>query len=147
MRRSVSSYVGAADVAHRHLADVREYVPPQARHPVLRMPRMAPAGVLALPDPLGGVREGGDAVGAAFLRQRVAAVAGHLTVGEGLGARFGERDEREAAESQFSPPALDHEPLDPIPRASGMNLDVKAVAITATATGCPLSSMDVPYMP
>ena len=61
-----------------------------------------------------------------------------LAVGEGLGARFGERDEREAAESQFPPPALDHEPLDPIPRAGGMNLDVKAVAITATVLYRPL---------
>ena len=55
-----------------HGADTLAPVPPQARHPVLGMPGMAPAGVLALPGPLGGVREGGGAVGTAFLRQRVA---------------------------------------------------------------------------
>ena len=46
-------YVGATHVADWHVADVREHVPPQARHPLLGMPGMAPAGVLALPG-LGG---------------------------------------------------------------------------------------------
>ena len=60
-------------MAHSITAPIRcAHVSPQALHPVLGMPRMAPAGVLALPGPLGGVREGGGAVGAAFLRQRVA---------------------------------------------------------------------------
>ena len=93
------AHVGALYVAHGHRADVREHVPREARHPILGMLGVTPAGMLVVPDPLGGGGEGGYAVGADFLGERVAAGACELAVGEGLVARLLERHEREAAES------------------------------------------------
>ena len=58
---------------------------------------MAPAGVLVLPDPLSSGGEGQHAVSAVLLGQRVTAGSGELAVGEGVFARFFERNEREAA--------------------------------------------------
>jgi len=47
--------------------------------------------------------------------QRVAAGAGELAIGERLLARFPERDEREAAQSDLAAAAADGEALDPAP--------------------------------
>ena len=93
--------VGARHVADGHPADVREREPGEARLPVLGVPRVAPAGPEVVPDPLGGLGEGGHAAGAALLGERIASGAGELAVGEGDLTGLLERDEREAAESEF----------------------------------------------
>ena len=90
-------------------------MPAQARHPFLRVPRVAPTRILVLPDPLGGFGEGEYAVGAAFLGNRVAARAGDLPVGERRFARFPQRNERESAEPHVAAAAADDDPLDPVP--------------------------------
>ena len=122
---------------------MREHVSRQARQPVVRILRMAPASALVAPDPLGGDGEGRDPRGPHPAGQRVAALAGQLAVGKRLGARVGERDERKPAEAQFTPPAANDEPLDPAPRAAGLYLQVQAVAITATDIMSPLVSIAV----
>ena len=58
--------------------------PPQARHPLAGVSRIAPAGPLLFQHTSGGFGEGGYALGAALLRQRVPALAGELAVGQRL---------------------------------------------------------------
>ena len=69
----------------------------------------------------------------ALLGQRVAAGARESAVGEGLFARFLQRHQREAAESELATPAADHEPLQPTPPAGRVDLEVEAVAVTVPA--------------
>ena len=68
-------------------------------------------------------------LGAALVGQRIAAGACELAVGEGLFAGLGERDEGDAAESEFAPPASDHEPLDPAAGSSRLHVAVQAVTV------------------
>lgn len=63
--------------------------------------------------------EGRGAVRAAFAGPRVAAGTGKPAVGEGLLARFGQRDQREAAETERAGRAVDDEPLHPTLRPDG----------------------------
>ena len=76
------------------------------------MPPAAPAAALLFEHALGGLGEGGNALGAALLGERVASGPRQLAVGEGQLAGLGEGDERGGAESEFAAPSADDEPLD-----------------------------------
>ena len=93
------------------------------------MPPAAPAAALLLEDALGGLGEGGHAVGAALLCEGVAPGAGELAVGQGQLARLGERDERGGAESELAAAAADDDALDPASRSGGLDEQVQAVAV------------------
>ena len=63
-------------------------------------------------DALGGLGEGGHALGAALLGEGGAAGPRELAVGEGQLAGFGEGDEPGGAEAEFAASSADDEPLD-----------------------------------
>ena len=98
-------HVGTVNLTDRPVADARDGVPLQAAQPVLRLLRTAPARPLLLDYGGCGPGEGGHAPGAAPLGERVAARAAELAVGEGLLAGLGQRDQGDAAESEFVFPA------------------------------------------
>ncbi len=101
--------------------------------PVVHMPPTAPAAALLFEHALGGFGEGGNALDAAFLRERIAARPGQHPVGERLLASLGERDERGGAEPEFAAPAADDEPLDPASRPGGLDEQVQAVAVSVSS--------------
>ena len=100
---------------------------------------VAPAGPHLRQYRLGGGGEGGHALEAALLGERVASGAGEPAVGEGLGAGVLERDEREAAESEFAASAADDEPLYPAAGAGRLDVKVQAIAITVASGLCYVS--------
>jgi len=63
------------------------------------------------------------------VRQRVAARAGERALGEGLLAGLGERDEMDAAESEFVLPAADDKALDPASGPGTLDVEVEAIAV------------------
>ena len=77
--------------------------------------------------------ERGQAPGASLLGQRIAAGAGQLTIGEGLGAGILERDHGVAAEAQLTPPASDGDSLDPAPTARRLHDQIQSVPIAVPA--------------
>ena len=82
----------------------------------------------------GGVGEGGQALDAAPFGQRIAARAGELAIGERLIGRFGERDERGGAESEFAAAPADDEPLDPVAGADRLDQEVQPVAVCVSSS-------------
>jgi len=100
------------------------------------VPPAAPAAALLFEDAPGGLGESGDALGAALLREGVAAGAGQLAVGEGQLAGLGERDEPGGAEAEFAASAADDEPLDPTSLAGGLDEQVQAVAVGVASGRC-----------
>ena len=90
-------HVGAGDLGDRHLADAGEGKTAQARQPLARVSRVAPSARLLFQHTQGGLGEGGDALGASFLGERVSALAGELTVGERLLPGLGQGNEGNAA--------------------------------------------------
>ena len=69
-------HVGARNLRDRHLADAREGQPPQARHPLAGVSRVAPSGPLLFQQTGGGFGEGRDALATSLLDERVPALAG-----------------------------------------------------------------------
>ena len=65
----------------------------------------------------------------------VAAGAGELAVGEGLLAGLGERDQMDAAESEFAFAAADDEALDPASGAGTLDVEVESVAVSVPTDG------------
>ena len=114
-------------------ANAREREPRHARHPILAVLRIAPAGLHLGPDLLGGGGEGRRALETALLGERVATGAGELAVGEGERAGLLERDEREAAEPEFAAASADGDPLDPTPAAGRLDVEVQALAVAIPA--------------
>ena len=100
------------------------------------MLRVAPAGPHLRQNRLGGGGEGGHALEAALLGERIASGAGEPAVGEGLGAGLLERDEREAAEPEFTASAADDEPLYPAARPGRLDIEVQPVAVAVPAGLC-----------
>ena len=80
-----------------------------------------------------GSGEGRHACGAALLDQRVSALACELAVGQRPVPRFGELDQRGAAEPEFSFPASDDEPLDPAAGAGGLDEEVQPLPVAVPA--------------
>ena len=118
-------HVGRVDLGDGPAADAREDVAFEAPPPVLRMPPTAPAAAILFENAPGGLGEGGDALGAALLGERVAPGPCQLAVGEGQLAGFGERDERGGAEPEFGASAADDEPLGPASSAGGLVEEVQ----------------------
>ena len=112
-RREDLQHVGRVDLGDGPAADAGERIPLHAPDPILRVPPAAPAVALLFEHALGGFGKRRDSLDAALLRERVAARPGQHAVGEGLLASLGQRNERRGAESEFSAPAADDEPLDP----------------------------------
>ena len=129
-RRENLQHVGGVDLGDRPAADARERIVFEAPPPVLRVPPAAPAALLLFEHAPGGIGEGGNALDAAFVGQRVSAGPGELAVGEGQFAGFGQRDERGGAESEFAPSSADDEPLDPASGAGGLDEQVQPVAVS-----------------
>ena len=102
----------------------------KAPPPSLRVPPAAPAAALLFEHALGGGGEGGNALDAALVGQGVAAGPRQLAVGEGQLAGFGERDERDGAESEFAASSADDEPLDPAAGAGRLHEQVQPVAVS-----------------
>ena len=126
-------HVGARHLGDRQLTHAREREPRHARHPILAVLRIAPAGLHLGPDLLGGGGEGRRALETALLGERVATGAGELAVGEGERAGLLERDEREAAEPEFAAASADGDPLDPTPAAGRLDVEVQALAVAIPA--------------
>ena len=122
-------HVGAGDLRDGHLADAREGEPPQARHPLAGVSRVAPAGPLLFQHTGGGFGKGRYALGAALLRQRVPALAGKPAVGQRLFPGLGQRHQGEAAESELTAAAADDEALNPAPGSAGLDKEEQAVAV------------------
>ena len=93
----------------------------------------APAGPLLLQHLRGGLLEGRRPLDAAALGERVSALAGELAVGDGLLAGLGERDQGDAAEPEFVPPAADDEPLHPAPGAGGLDEQVESLSVAVSS--------------
>ena len=129
-------HVGARHLGDGQLAEPGEGEALHARQPVLAVLRVAPAGPHLRQDRLGGGGEGGHALEAALLGEWISSGAGEPAVGERLGAGVLERDEREAAESEFAAPAADDEPLYPAARTGRLHVEVQAVAVTVPAGLC-----------
>ena len=110
-----------------------EDVPFHAPPPVVNVPPAAPAVALLFEDTPGGFGEGGNALDAAFLRERLAARPGQHAFGEGLLAGLGERDERGGAESEFAAPSADDEPLDPASGPGRLDEQVQTIAVRVPA--------------
>ena len=81
----------------------------------------------------GGLGEGGHALEAALVGERVAAGACELAVGEGQLAGLGERDELDAAESELVFPAADDEALDPASGPGTLDVELAAAGIEIDA--------------
>ena len=75
----------------------------------------------------GGVGEGGNTLRVALVGQRVAAGPRQRSVGEGLLAGFGERDEHGGAESELAASAADDEP--PFPASGAGRLDEQTQSV------------------
>ena len=90
-RREDVQYVGRVDLGHGPVADAWEGVAFHAPPPVLRVPPAAPAAALLFEHALGGLGEGGNALRAAFLGEKIAPGPRQHAVGEGQLAGFGER--------------------------------------------------------
>ena len=133
-RRKDLQHVGARDLRHRDIPDAREGVDLQGAEPVPRVRGAPPPGPLLLDHPLGGLGEGGDAHQPPLLRERIAARSGELAVGERLFAGLGQRDQFNAAESEFALAPPDDEPLDPTPRSRLLDVEVESVPV-AVPTG------------
>ena len=125
-RREDLQHVGRVDLGDGPTADAGEGIPLHAPPPVLRVPPAAPAAALLFEDALGGLGEGGDALGAVLLRERVSAGPGQHAVDEGQFAGLGERG---GAESEFAVATADDEPLDPTADPGRLNKEVQAVAV------------------
>ena len=125
--------IAAGHLRDRHPADVRKGVAPKARHPVMGLPLIAPAGALLLHHPLGGFGEGGHVPRAASFDQGISPLAGQLAVGPRLLAGLGEGHQRHAAESEVAAPAADDEALDPAPGSARLDEEVQAVAVAVSA--------------
>ena len=80
--------------------------------------------------------EGGNAVSAALLGERIAAGAGELAVSDGQFAGLGQGDEPGGAESEFAPSSPDDEPLDPASGSGGLDEQVQPVPIGVPAWRC-----------
>ena len=100
----------------------------QARAPPLRglagPPRLAVDGDHLLDRLL----ERRDSLGASPVRERVAAFACGLAVGERLLAGFGQRHQRIAAETERPGPAADDQPLHPASRLGRVDVQVQAIS-------------------
>ena len=83
---------------------------PHAR-PARSGPRDAPAGLLLFHDAPGGFGKGGHALDAALVGKGVAAGPRQLAVGERQLTSFGDRDERDGAESELAAASADDAPL------------------------------------
>ena len=129
-------HVGAGHLRDGPRADARECEALQTAEPFLGLPGTAPAGLLLLHHGGCGLGEGGHGLGAALVGERVSARAGELAVGEGLLAGLGERDQMDAAESEFVFPAADDEALDPASGSGTLDVKVEAVAIGVPPDGC-----------
>ena len=123
-------HVSAGDLRDGNLSDPGENVGVQALQPVRRRFGIAPAGPLPLHHAPGGFGEGGNALGAALLRQGIPARACQLAVGQGLVPGLGQRDQGGAAESELALAAPDEEALNPAPGAAGLDEQVQPVAVT-----------------
>ena len=121
--------VGRGDVGDELVADERERVRPKAPRPVRSVFRIAPPAALLLQDRGGGLLEGGHAVVSALGCQRVAARAGQPAVGERLLARFGQRHQRIAAETEHPHLAANRQLLHPAPRARRIDVQVEPVPV------------------
>ena len=110
-------------------ADAGEGEAFQTAQPGLGVCGVAPAGPLLLHHGASGFGEGGHALGAAPLGQRVAARAGELAIGERLLAGLGERDQAGAAETEFAAASPDDEALDPAAGSGRLDIEVQAVAV------------------
>ena len=126
-------HVGARHVGNQACADAGEGVAFQARQPAFRVPAALPAGPLLVQHAAGGVGERRRLLRAAFLRERVAALAGQLTVGQRLLARLGERDQLRAAEPEFLVPAADDEPLDPAAGPGRLHEEIQALPVAVAS--------------
>ena len=89
----------------------------------------APAGLLLFQHKRSRFGEGGDAPGAALLRQRVPTFTGELAVDERLLPGLGQGDEGEAAETELTAAATDDEALYPTTGSAGLDEEVEAVAV------------------
>ena len=73
--------------------------------------------------------EGGDALGASFLSERVSAMAGELAVGERLLPSLGQGNEDNAAESELTAAAADEKALNPAAGSARLNEQVQSVPV------------------
>ena len=105
----------------------------QAAQPVPRVSRTAPAGLLLLQHARSGFGEAGHALGAAFLCQRVTALAGQLAIGQCLFASLGERNQGATAESEFATSASDDETLNPAPGSGRLDEEVQPIAVSVSS--------------
>ena len=96
------------------------------------MPPTASTTLLLFEHAPGGVGEGGNPLDPALVGQWVAALAGGLTVGDGLLAGLGERDEWDAAETEFAAASSDDEPLDPAPSAGRLDEEVESLTVAVS---------------
>ena len=125
--------IAARHLRDRHPADAPKGVASKARHPVVGLPRIAPAGPLLLHHPLGGFGEGRHVPGAASLGQGITSLAGQLAVRPRLLAGLGERNQRNAAESEVAAASADDEALDPASGSVRFDEEVQAVAVAVSA--------------
>ena len=125
--------IAAGHLRDRHPADARKGVAPQARHTVVGLPLIAPAGPLLLHHPLGGFCEGGHIPCASSLGQGIPTFAGQLAVGARLFVGLGEGHQRHAAESEIAAAAANDEALDPTPGSARLDVEVQSVAVAVFA--------------
>ena len=126
-------HVAARHLRDRRPPDARKGVAPQARHPDMSLPRVAPPGPLLFHDPLGGLGKCRHPLGAASLGERIAALAGQLPVGPRLLPGLGERDQSHASEPEVPPPPANHQPLDPASGSARLDEEVEPVAVAVSA--------------
>ena len=122
-------HVGAGNLGDRHLADAREGQPPQARQPLAGVFPVAPAALLLFQRTGSSFGEGGDALGAALLGERIPALAGELAVRERLLPGLGQGDQGEAAESELTAAATDDEALNPAAGSARLDKEVEAIPV------------------
>ena len=91
--------------------------------------RIAPAGPLLFQHTGGSFGEGGDALAAALLGERVSALAGELAVRQRLLPGLGQGDQGEAAESKLTAAATDDEALNPAAGTGRLDEEVEAIAV------------------
>ena len=89
----------------------------------------APAGLLLFQYKRSRFGEGGNALGASLLRQRVSALTGQLAVGERLLPGLGQGNEGEGAETELTAAATDDEALNPAAGSGGLDEEVQSVPI------------------
>ena len=125
--------IGAGHLGQPHAAEARKGVALQARQPVAAVLPVSPARPHLAPHPLGRLGEGGHAARPPLLGQGVAAGAGEPAVVDGPRPGLVERHQREAAQPQLAPPAMDEEPLHPAPAARRLHVEVQPVAVAVAA--------------